>query len=113
MSQQSTALGDAETRLLTGLGRNPPLKQDYALVVSPKRACEMLDCGLTKLYALIDGGHLDSYRDGNQRKIVVASITGYIAHQLQDAAAAEKKPMPLNHNQKIASARHKEKPSAA
>jgi hypothetical protein len=54
------------------------------LVVSPKKAAIMLDCGLTKIYQLIDAGALESYLDNGSRKITVASIRHHIAARLAD-----------------------------
>jgi hypothetical protein len=59
---------------------------DGPLVVSPRRACHLLDCGTTRLYELINGGDLQSFRDGTSRKIVLASIRDYIARKLTQAA---------------------------
>jgi hypothetical protein len=64
----------------TGLGNDEPL------VVSPRRARLMLDCGNTRLYELITARELDTYKDGKSRKITVASIKRLIARRLEDAA---------------------------
>jgi hypothetical protein len=64
----------------TGLG------DDEQLAVSPRRAAFLLDCGITRLYELINSGELDSYKDGAARKIVVASIREYVARKLMQAA---------------------------
>jgi hypothetical protein len=61
------------------------LSDDERLVVSPRRARHMLDCGNTRLYELLKS-ELESYLDGRSRKIVVASIHRHIARRL----AAEK-----------------------
>jgi hypothetical protein len=61
---------------------------DEPLVVSPRRACHLLDCGTTRLYELINGGELQSFRDGTSRKIVLASIRNYITRQLERSQAA-------------------------
>jgi hypothetical protein len=70
MSQQSTGFSD-----------------DERLVVGPRRAAHMLDCGLTRVYELIKTGELDSYFDGG-RKIPVATIKARIERQLAAAQAA-------------------------
>jgi excisionase family DNA binding protein len=70
MSIHSTGLGDAEP-----------------LVVSPRRACHLLDCGVTRLYELINAGELKSYKDGASRKIIVGSIKEYVERRLQSPAA--------------------------
>jgi excisionase family DNA binding protein len=55
------------------------------LLVRPKRACYLLDCGTTYLYELIAKGELTSFLDGRSRKITVDSIHQYIAKQLTTA----------------------------
>jgi len=62
--------------LSTGLG------DDERLVVSPRRARYMLDCGNTRLYELLKNNELESYLDGRSRKIIVASIHRFIAGRL-------------------------------
>ncbi|HLG85982.1 MAG TPA: helix-turn-helix domain-containing protein [Alphaproteobacteria bacterium] len=57
------------------------------IVVKPRKACEMLGCGITRLYELLNGGELESYKDGGSRKITVASIHRYIGSRV---AAAKK-----------------------
>jgi hypothetical protein len=61
----------------TGLGKDEPL------VVSPRRARLMLDCGNTRLYELIAARELESFKDGKSRKIVVASIKAYVARKIE------------------------------
>ena len=61
----------------TGLGKDEPL------VVSPRRARLMLDCGNTRLYELIAARELESYKAGKSRKIVVTSIKAYVARQIE------------------------------
>jgi excisionase family DNA binding protein len=70
--------------LSTGIGHDGPL------VCSPRRACELLDIGTTRLYELIAAGELQSFKAGKSRKITLASIQGYIAAQL----AAQKSKAP-------------------
>jgi len=57
------------------------------LVVSPRRARHMLDCGNTHLYELLKS-ELESYRDGRSRKILVASINALVARRLAAEEAA-------------------------
>jgi hypothetical protein len=52
------------------------------LVVSPRRARHMLDCGNTRLYELLKQKELESYLDGRSRKITVESIYRLIARRL-------------------------------
>ncbi len=63
----------------TGIGDDEPL------VVSPRRARRMLDCGNTRLYELIAARELDTFKDGKSRKITVISIKAYIARRLKAA----------------------------
>jgi excisionase family DNA binding protein len=63
--------------------QNIDFDEHQRLVVSPRRAMQMLDCGRTRLYELIDRGELDSYLDGRSRKITVESIHRYIERQLK------------------------------
>jgi excisionase family DNA binding protein len=53
------------------------------LVVSPRRACEMLCVSLTRLYELLHAGELETYRHGRSRRITVVSIYAYIARQVE------------------------------
>jgi excisionase family DNA binding protein len=69
MSIQSTAITDDE----------------LLLVVSPRRARRMLDCGNTRLYELIAARELESFKDGRSRKITVTSIKAYIARRLDES----------------------------
>jgi hypothetical protein len=62
------------------------LGDDERLVVSPRRAALLLDCGVTRVYELINSGAFESFKDGASRKIVVASIRDYIARRLSQAA---------------------------
>ena len=55
-----------------------------SLVVSPRRAAQMLDCGRTRLYELIANRELLSFLDGRSRKITVASIHQYIQRRLAE-----------------------------
>lgn len=57
------------------------------LVVKPRRARQMLDCGNTRLYELLAAGKLQSFKDGKSRKIVVQSIIDYIARRINEGAA--------------------------
>jgi hypothetical protein len=61
----------------TGLGDDEPL------VVSPRRARHLLDCGNTRLYELISARELETFKDGKSRKITVASIKAYIVRRIE------------------------------
>jgi excisionase family DNA binding protein len=62
---------------------------EIALVVSPGRAQQMLDCGEARVYELLKTGELRSYKDGKSRKILVASVHAYIERKLAEAAAGQ------------------------
>jgi hypothetical protein len=62
--------------------------ESQPLVVNPKGACRMLDCGTTRLYALLGTGQLESFCDGRSRKITLASIHRYIARKLSEIDGA-------------------------
>jgi len=64
---------------------NEILDDDQPLVVSPKKAAFLLDCGLDAVYAHIHQGQLQSYLEGPRRKITVRSIQALIAKRLADA----------------------------
>jgi bifunctional DNA-binding transcriptional regulator/antitoxin component of YhaV-PrlF toxin-antitoxin module len=61
------------------------------LVVRPKGARRMLNCGQTRLYELIAAGELDSFLDGRSRKITVESIHRYIRRRLEQTASGRGK----------------------
>jgi hypothetical protein len=54
------------------------------LSVSPRVACDLLDIGHTKLYALMRGGQLVSYKDGKSRKILTTSILDYVRRRIAE-----------------------------
>ena len=55
------------------------------LVVSPKRARQILDCSHKKIYELLNAGELKSIKIGRARRIVMASIDAYIRRGLENA----------------------------
>ena len=59
-----------------------PVVDPSALVTSVRGASVMLDCGKDKVYALLQAKGLESYRDGEARRIIVASVRAYIARKL-------------------------------
>ena len=61
------------------------------IVVKPKAATRFGICGLTKVYALIADGQLESYRDGRSRLITVASIEAYVERKLAEARGEKAK----------------------
>jgi hypothetical protein len=60
------------------------------IVVRPKCARRMLNCGQTRLYELIAAGELDSFLDGRSRKITVESIYRYVHRRLEDQSGRGK-----------------------
>jgi excisionase family DNA binding protein len=52
------------------------------MAVPPRRACELLSVGLTRLYAMLNAGELESFRIGRARRITTASIRAYVDRQL-------------------------------
>jgi hypothetical protein len=62
------------------------------LLVRPRRACYLLDCGTTHLYELIEAGEIESFLDGRSRKIVVASIHRLIAKRLASKQGSKDAP---------------------
>jgi hypothetical protein len=59
------------------------------LAVSPRVAAVMSDCGLTRIYELIDSGELESYLDGTARKITTRSIRARIERLLAQAQSSQ------------------------
>jgi hypothetical protein len=68
------------------------LTDDQRIVVSPRRARHMLDCGTTRLYQLLAAGELESFLDGRSRKITVASIKRYVDKKLSNTTAHSNPP---------------------
>jgi excisionase family DNA binding protein len=62
------------------------------LLASPKEACALLNCGLTRLYQLLHDGELESYLDGGARKITMASIHGRVARLIASGMPPERRP---------------------
>jgi hypothetical protein len=67
---------------------------DGALVVDPKRACEILGIGTTRLYELLDAQPpaLASYLEGRGRRITTESIAAYYARRLSGATPPRQNP---------------------
>jgi hypothetical protein len=53
------------------------------LVVSPREACRLLGCGLTRFYEILP--ELDSYLEGSVRRITVDSIERRVERKLAEA----------------------------
>jgi excisionase family DNA binding protein len=56
------------------------------LAVSPRQACRLLGCGLTRLYELIGLGEVESYLDGRMRRITTRSILARIERLIASSA---------------------------
>jgi hypothetical protein len=74
------------------------------LVVRPKGARRMLNCGQTRLYELIAAGELDSFLDGRSRKITVESIYRYVRRRLEGDSIRERQRVKSRRSQKDGSA---------
>jgi hypothetical protein len=61
-----------------------------ALAVPPKVAGQMLGVGLTFIYALLKRGELQSFLDGGVRRVLVSSITDYIARKVAAGEPAKR-----------------------
>jgi hypothetical protein len=57
------------------------------IVCSTGDAKRALDCGQTTLYALINAGEIESYLEGKNRKIMVASLVALVNRRLEAARA--------------------------
>ena len=58
---------------------NEPIRAGEPLVLTPAQAQTALQCGPTRLWALINTGEIESFLDGNRRRITAKSIRDYIA----------------------------------
>jgi hypothetical protein len=63
------------------------------LVVRPKDAWRILQCGNTRGYELVKSGELESFLDGRSRRITVESIHRYIARKLAAEVPSEAAPL--------------------
>ena len=52
------------------------------LAVSPLEAGRLLSLGISRVYALMRAGELQSYQDSRTRRITMESIVAYIERQL-------------------------------
>ena len=65
------------------------IDHDEAFVVNPRRACQLLAIGRTRLYELLAAGELVTYKEGRSRKITAASIKARIARKIDEAAPTD------------------------
>jgi excisionase family DNA binding protein len=83
MSITSTGIGKQKkkkgrrVRLVTGAGRR--------LATNVDDACYQLDVGRDRLYDLLKRGEIESYLDGQSRKIVVSSMEEYVAKKRENS----------------------------
>ena len=56
------------------------------IAVSPKKACIVLDCGLSHLYRLMREGEIDFYKDSTSTKVIVKSMEAYVERLRKKAA---------------------------
>jgi excisionase family DNA binding protein len=64
---------------------------DDRIVVKPRKAAEMLGCGITRLYDLIKAREIQSFKDGRSRKITTDSIRAYIDRHLTPTDVAQRR----------------------
>jgi hypothetical protein len=57
---------------------------------STKNARQVIGCGNTRLYELLNSGKIQSYTDGRSRKVIVASLREYVARQLEAETSKER-----------------------
>ena len=73
-----------------------PPAASVAIAVPPAEASRLLSISLSRLYALLRAGELDSYAEGRARRITVMSIHNYIERQLAESAATGWRVWPHN-----------------
>jgi excisionase family DNA binding protein len=56
----------------------------FGRLISPKTACERLDCSIPTIYKLLDEAELESIKLGKYRKILERSVDALIARRLAD-----------------------------
>jgi excisionase family DNA binding protein len=80
-----TNASDTDTAERTRRGRGAEIEP---LAVTPREACRMMSCGVTRLYEMIAAGEIESYLDGRARRITVASIRARIARLIAAGPAS-------------------------
>jgi hypothetical protein len=68
------------------------------LVTSPDDAMRLLDCSRAKLYELLAAGELESFLEGRSRKILISSISAYIARRLAASKSFTRSRYPRSKN---------------
>jgi excisionase family DNA binding protein len=56
------------------------------LAVTPRRACDLLAIGKTRLFELLREGELKSYLNGGARRIPLSSLQEFQARKLAEGA---------------------------
>ena len=79
-----------------------PIRAGEALVLTPTQAQTALQCGPTRLWELINTGEVESFLDGNRRRITARSVRDYVNRKL--AASPAKKVVPTRRGQRRAPA---------
>ena len=59
-----------------------PIRAGEAIVLTPAQAQAALQCGVTRLWELINTGEVESFLDGNRRRITARSIRDYVNRKL-------------------------------
>ena len=71
------------------------------LVVRPNTAMRLLDCGRAYLYELINSGEVESYLDGDARKITMRSIRARIERKVSEPLQKTKRKLRESQQQKV------------
>ena len=100
MDEPIQSPAQAQTALARIMGE--PIRAGEPLVLTPAQAQTALACGPTRLWALINEGEIESFLDGNRRRITAASVRNYVSRKL--AASPAKLTVPTAHNQRRARA---------
>ena len=72
-----------------------PIRPGTALLLTPAQVQAALGYGPTKVWAMIDFGELESFRDSSRRRITARSVQAYIERKL--AALPSKISTPTTH----------------
>jgi excisionase family DNA binding protein len=65
-------------------------REPERLVTTVSAACYTLEIGKDRLYELLNTGEIESYLDGRARRIVVASLKGYVAKRVRASKQFER-----------------------
>lgn len=76
---------------------DPATAQDDRIAVRPRKAAEMLGCGLTRVYELMNSGELPSYKDGASRMVLTSGIRARIARLLQESGPPNQSRVTADH----------------